>query len=243
MSPRIFIYIIASFGESIYKELIKLRKLQLLKYKIDHYFLFDEDPPIDYVMNKNDVYLKKEDIISHSKINPHMNPFMIQRFLKGLQLIDETQYDYIIRVNISTFININLLLKELENKSRYQFVMAPLISQHISDWEEYKLKISTILSGTCIIMSNDIITNLKNINIYDPILHKHNDDTVISHLIKSYVKHYCNINIYLFESISSLDTTIFDTFSLYRIKNDIDRDYDILHWEYLLKEIDNIDIV
>jgi hypothetical protein len=243
MSPRIFIYIIASFGQPIYKELIKLRKLQLLKYKIDHYFLFDEEPPIDYSMDKNDVYLKKENIISNSKINPHMNPFMIQRFLKGLQLIDETQYDYIIRVNISTFININLLLKELEDKSRYQFVMAPLISHVISDWQEYELKINTTLSGTCIIMSNDIITNLKNINIYDPILHKHNDDTVISHLVKSYIKKYCNINIYVFVSISSLDTTIFDTICLYRIKNDIDRDYDILHWIYLLKEIDNIDIV
>ena len=242
MSPRIFIYIIASFGEPIYKELIKLRKLQLLKYKIDHYFLFDEESPIDYIMDKNDVYLKKEDIISHSKINPHMNPFMIQRFLKGLQLIDESQYDYIIRVNISTFININLLLKELEDKPRYQFVMAPLISQHISDWEEYKSKISIILSGTCIIMSNDIITNLKNININDPILHKHNDDTVISHLLKTYVKHYYNINMYLFESISSLDNTILDTISLYRIKNSIDRDYDILHWEYLLKEIVNIEV-
>jgi len=242
MSPRIFIYIIASFGDPVYNQLIKLRKLQLSKYNIHHYFLFDEEPPVDYTIDANDIYLKKENIESLAKINSHMNPFMIQRFLKGLQLIDEKQYDYIIRVNISTFINIDILLKELEDKARSKFAMSHIIYQNLSEWDEYSIHTLRLFSGTCIIMSSDVISYLKSINIYSEILHKHNDDTVLSHLINQYIKDYSSINLCFLETNICCDELSLKKYFVFRIKNNIDRNYDILHWIFLLKQIDNIEV-
>lgn len=242
MGPRVFIYVIASFGDPVYIELIKLRKLQLSKYNIPHYFLFDEDMPVDYTMDKNDIYLKKEDIMSHADVNPHMNPFMIQRFLKGLQLIDETSYDYIIRVNISTFINIDALLNELEEKPRSQFAMAHIIYQRLSDWKEYSTKDLRLFSGTCLIISKDVASYLKTINIYSDILHKHNDDTVISHILNQYIKEYSNIDLCFLETNICCDEPSLKKFFMFRIKNNMDRNYDILHWIFLLRQIDNIEV-
>jgi hypothetical protein len=236
MSPKVFIFVIASFGDPIYKELILLRKLQFSKYKIPHYFLFDEMS--DYMMDHNDIYLKKEDIESKALVNPNMNPFMIQRFLKGIKLIDENSYDYIIRVNISTFINIPVLLKELD--IRHKFVLGHIMYQNLSEWEEYRDNKLVLFSGTCIIMSNDVITYLKTIDINDIILHKHNDDTVLSHLINKYIDTYSNLNICYLENNVCCQESLLNNYPLFRIKNSVNRKYDILHWRYLLEKIDTI---
>lgn len=238
MSPRIFIFIIASFGDPIYKELILLRKLQLSKYKVPHYFLFDELS--DYSMDMNDIYLEKENIESKAVVNPSMNPFMIQRFLKGIKLIDEKSYDYIIRVNISTFINIPVLLKELG--IRHKFALAHIMYQNLSEWEEYREDKLVLFAGTCVVMSNDVITYLKSIDINDLVLHKHNDDTVLSHLINQYIEKYSKLNICYLENNICCDESLLNTYSLFRIKNSVDRNYDILHWKYLLEKIDNIKV-
>jgi hypothetical protein len=238
MSPKVFIFVIASFGDPVYKELILLRKLQLSKYKIPHYFLFDELS--DYTMDQNDIYIKKENIESKAIVNPNMNPFMIQRFLKGIKLIDEYSYDYIIRVNISTFINIPVLLKELEPRNK--FVLGHIMYQNLSEWDEYCHNKLVLFAGTCIVMSNDVITYLKSIDINNLVLHKHNDDTVLSHLINQYIEKYSKLNIHYLENNICCDESLLNNYSLFRIKNTFDRNYDILHWKYLLEKIDNIKV-
>ena len=267
MPPRVFIFVIASFGDPVYTDLIKLRKLQLKKYNIPHYFLFDENPPSHYVFDNNDIFIEKEtntkyeikipsfekkDMMTPTEFcewstyilrrqNAHMNPFMIQRFLKGLKLIDETQYDYIIRVNISTFININNLMKEIESYPKTKFATAHLIKQKLPDWNIYNNTELVLFSGTCIICTSDTISYLKTIDINSEILSCHNDDTVLSHLLHQYISSYKSLHACFLETNMVCDDKNLDS-PIFRIKNNIDRHYDILHWIYLLKKIDNIDV-
>jgi len=241
MNRKIFIFVIASFGDPVYIDLIRLRKLQFKKYNIPHYFLFDEEPPSTYKFDNNDIYIEKEKNSFKTDINPHMNPYMVQRFLKGLQLIDETSYDYIIRINISTYINFNQLTKEMDSFSKIQFASAHLINQKLPDWNIYIDKELILFSGTCIIFSSDTITYLKKIDIKSEILSKHNDDTVLSHLLSAYINKYNIISVAFLEHNNSY-TDADKNKSIIRIKNNIDRRYDILHWIYLLKDIDDLDI-
>jgi hypothetical protein len=242
MNHKLFVFVIASFGDPIYIDLIKLRKIQFKKYNIPHLFIFDEQPPPNYTFDDNDIYLEKEVIVNYkAPVNPHMNPYMIQRFLKSLKLIDESQYDYIIRVNISTFINYNQLTQQIDSFPKKRFASAHLIYQTLPDWNIYNSKELILFSGLCIIISSDTITYLKTIDINSEILSSHNDDTVLSHLLHEYIDSYRPLHVtYLETNAICTDSQLINP--IIRIKNMFDRRYDILHWINLLNYIDNINI-
>lgn len=243
MEPKIFIFVIASFNEPEYIDFIRLRKLQLQKYGVDHYFLFDDLPPPNYEFDSKDIYIPKEFIENkRADINPHMNPYMVIKFLKGLTKINEKEYDYIIRVNLSTFLNIPKLIVKLQDKPRTNFAMSNIIKQILPDWETYNNTYLILLSGTCMIMSSDIVGKLKTVKLTSPILYMHNDDTVLSHIIVSYDPVIDNEPMYYLHNEKTCPHEIFEKYCVYRIKNDWDRSIDIKHWKYLLKHIDNIEV-
>ena len=107
---KIFVFVIASLENPYYLEMVKLRKFQLKKYFIDYIYLFDDRKDSFYTPEENrDLFFKKP-IESN-----HLNPHMILKFLKGIALIDENKYDFILRVNLSTFINFPLLYSKLND--------------------------------------------------------------------------------------------------------------------------------
>jgi hypothetical protein len=235
---KLFVFVIASFNHPIYIEMIRLRKLQLQKHNIDYCFVFDDDPPIEYQFDDNDIFFKKDKCSNISGVNPHMNPYMIIKFLKAIQTIDESNYDVIIRLNISTYINFEKLIDNLKNKPK-SFVMAYTILQYLDDFLSiYKYKPLTLLSGTCIIMTPDIITFLKSIEFTSEVLSLHNDDTVLSHLIQTkYTQNIHHLNMqFLEEPNQHVDI---DNFIAFRIKCN-DRNNDIQYWK-LLTRINNIE--
>jgi len=259
MSAKIFVFVIASFNKPIYLDLIRYKKMQLIKYNIPHYFVFDDCPPSNYVFDEHDLFFEKDQInlptiyfpeqscvASPSKrVCPSQNPHMIRKFLKALKYINEENYDFIVRTNLSTFINIPKLCKELyEYKNEKCMVLAPIFNQHLPDWEEFNdgKKSFKLFWGTCIMMSTDLIYWLKLIDLQSPILYKHNDDTVLSYILDKilhkthdYFIRVCNTN-------ANINDYELEWTTLYRIYNSNDRSHDIIHWKYLLKNIDNIEI-
>jgi hypothetical protein len=244
MTQNIFIFIIASFNIPQYLEFIKMRKIQLKKYNIPHCFLFDDLPPENYVFDENDLYIPKQIIENNTASHSHMNPYMILRFLKGIQDFDTSNYDYILRVNISTYLNIPKLFEFLKDKEKEKTCMAHLIYQKLPEWDIYNTTELTLFSGTCIIMTKDVIEYLKRIAYNDPVLSKLNDDTVLSNLINKYVKHTHSVPTIFFEHEDKICVNIFydnvKDYCLARIKNEYDRNIDVFCWKYLLKLNDNI---
>ena len=259
MSAKIFVFVIASFNKPIYLDLIRYKKMQLIKYNIPHYFVFDDCPPSDYVFDEHDLFFEKDPVnpptiyfpeqsgvVSPSKrVCPSQNPHMIRKFLKALKYINEEDYDFIVRSNLSTFINIPKLCKELyEHKNEKCMVLAPIINLHLSDWGEFNhgKKLFNLFSGTCIIMTTDLIYWLKLIDLQSSILYKHNDDTVLSYILNKIVRKTHNYFMQACNNNEHVSDYVLQNATLFRIFNYIDRSRDIIHWKYLLKNIDNIEI-
>ncbi len=126
----IFIFVVASFGEPVYYHMIKMRKLQLEKYNIPHRFLFDGPCPSDYSPDENDIFYEKlqepfpiDFTVPYKAINPHM----IIKFLKAIKdtSFDPNKYKFILRLNLSTFINFPLLLNKLSTTPTSRQCLSP----------------------------------------------------------------------------------------------------------------------
>ena len=238
---RIFICIIGSFELPCYVDMIRMRKLQLKKYKIPHIFLFDGSIPNTYILDPNDRWYEKEvppwpvENELNTRTNA-LNPHMILKFLKGVREFDETQYDYIIRVNLSTFINFPKLQKMLDVSKRHHYAGGHCMKFRISDWRPNSYDEFEFISGACMIFSSDVITFFKSFPFTSYILYEHNDDIVLSYLAKLYVNTFNHINMVFLEggiNYDSIENVI------YRIKH-INRDDDIYVWKKLLKSCDDL---
>ena len=228
----IFIFVIASFGDTIYDELIRMRKLQFKKYNIPHMFLYDTVPPENTILDESDIVFQRPSLTHTVNVHPELNPHMTMKFIDGLHRIDERKYKYVVRVNVSTFIDFQELLTML-SKDMYpiKFAAGYLMCIDIPDWSIDHTDPYEFISGTCMIFSSDVIEFLKTMKLDDPLYYTHNDDVIISYLVKKYCNSLAHIN------MSWSDE---DKCCLYRIKNDYDRSDDIKKWSSLLNSIDSI---
>jgi hypothetical protein len=241
---RIFVVIIGSFELPCYRDFIRMRKLQLEKYNIPHLFLFDGEIPDDYILDPQDrVYLKEEPPwpvmnelnTRHGALNPHM----VLKFLKGIREIDDTQYDYILRINLSTFINFPKLINILEIYPKQYFTAGHVMKFQIPDWRPNPHDDLEFIAGTCMVFSSDVVGFFKSIPLKSYILYEHNDDVVLSFLAKLYVNTFVPLHVVFLENYSLVNTINVNTGSIYRIKCQ-DRNYDIKIWKELLKLCDTI---
>ena len=257
---KICMFIIASFDKPIYLESIRFKKKQLAKYGIPHFFVFDDLPPPEYKFDEHDLFFEKDPVNppfhyfpnqffvvnAAKRYIPKQNPHMIRKFLKALNYINENEYDFIVRTNLSTFINIPKLCKELDEYSKEKcMVLAPIVKLHLEDWDIYSKESNNklhLFSGTCIMITPDLISILKMIDLNLPLLYKHCDDTVLSHILNKITK---KTHDYFLMACNDPKTTLaddyhFENVTLFRIFNDTDRQIDLIHWRHLLKHIDGI---
>ncbi len=237
---NIFIFIVASFEEKAYKYFIKMRKLQLAKYNIPHKFLFDGPCPDDYKPDENDVFYDKPQPPFPVPVEnipfPSINPHMIIKFMKAIKNpdFDPNQYKYILRINLSTFINFPKLFDTLPTLPTSKCCAAHSAIIDVGEWPIYRGgKHLRLASGTAQIFTPDFITWFRdNINFDNHDIYQHNDDVVLSHFIKQQ-----NITIHpLTLSYNRKDTNAL----LIRLKSLENRFYDVESWANLLKEVDNI---
>lgn len=179
---NIFVIVIASFDNPYFIDFIKIRKLQFKAQNIPHCFVFEGDCPGTYERDIHDIFVPKVKSKFNTKNEQYLN--MTLKFLKTLQLVDEQQYDYIVRVNISTYLNMNLLSKKLESEPRTNYIGGNTLEFPLSDWSIQPTGNVKFVSGTCMIFSKDIIYKLKQIHYDNPDLETHTDDVVLSYLAK-----------------------------------------------------------
>ena len=242
-SPRIFVIVIGSFELPVYQSFIALRKAQLVKLGIPHMFIYDDMTPPEYPFDpQTDVCIPKAKppypVMNELNSRPNaLNPHMVLKFLKSLQRIDETQYDYILRVNLSTFIHFEALITILKIQPRTKYVGGHMMTFPIADWRLNPVEPTKFISGTCMIFSKDVISMLKTIEYDYYVLYEHNDDLVISYLTNVYTNHLSHVPMVFLENDRRPSREEIHQNALFRVKHYSDRLYDIDIWKYLLTNI------
>uniref|UniRef100_A0A6C0DP79 Methyltransferase FkbM domain-containing protein n=1 Tax=viral metagenome TaxID=1070528 RepID=A0A6C0DP79_9ZZZZ len=229
-TPSYIVLVLASFENPLYEQFLKLRKLQFKHYEIPHLFLYDDTVPEGYTMDEHDLCIPKT--VLEGAFNPELNPSMILKFIQGLRHIKE-KYDYVVRINVSTYFHPPRLLKLLSDAPRTKYAGGMKLSHIISELDTTTP--TTFLSGTCMIFSKDSVEELKQIPPTHPLLDKHNDDVILSKLISAPLTH---IPMFLWEHDAYPSIEECENYTLFRVKHFADRTKDIEHWTFLLSHLD-----
>lgn len=239
-SPSFFVCVIGSFELPVYQDLIALRKAQLKSLGIPYMFIFDDTTPPEYPFDpRTDVCIPKTQppypVSNELNSRPNaLNPHMVLKFLKALQRLDETQYDYILRVNLSTFIHFDILSKFLATTPRVKFAGGYTMSFPITNWRLNPVDPIEFISGTCMVFSKDVISMLKTIEYDYYVLYEHNDDVVLSYLVKLYTQNLYHLPMVFLENDRLPSNHEINTNAIFRVKHYADRGRDIDLWKYLL---------
>jgi len=233
--PKIFIFVVGSFEEKAYRYFIKMRKLQLAKYNIPHRFLFDGPCPEDYTPDVSDVFYDKPQppfAIPVEQIpSPNINPHMIIKFMKAVKdtNFNPSEYDYILRINLSTFINFPKLYEVLPQIPTSRSCAAHTADMH---FDGMPLK---LISGTAQIFTPDFITWFRdNIHFDNPTIYMENDDVILSYFAQEQQLNTITLPL----TYNRQDTTAL----MVRLKAIDNRFFDVQSWAWLLKAVDGLEI-
>jgi hypothetical protein len=246
-TPKVFFFVIAGFETHHYREQIKYRKLQFKKYNIPHCFIFDTDPPETYTPNENDLFLEKLEPIPelHEKTeNNHLNPFIVQKFIRAIKRIDFSAYDYIVRTNISTFVNIPLLLRQIQSFPKHKIAAAHRFRLDLEVFNyNNKNNPFTLFSGTCIVMSKDIVEELKKLHDHSTTFYVHNDDVTLTYHIDRLARIKLNLPLWWCDANDiPCPEDVMSSYPVIRIKHYTNPEVDIRQWKRCLKYVDSIDV-
>ena len=240
----LFVIVIASFEQPVYLEMIKYRKLQLNQYKVPYLFVYDTEPPFGFVCDEHDIILKKSCVPYYiDVIHPELNPHMILKFLKAVHFIT-ISYDYLVRVNLSTFVNFPSLLNMLSYSPKTKFAAGFNICISLPDWCLAKNPKDEIdfISGTFMLFSKDVIDYFKSIPCDSephPLVYTHNDDVILSYFAKEYGVRIQHIPMF----VTNINEQIDLSYLIYRIRHKTEREVnDIGVWKKLLRAFDTIDV-
>lgn len=182
----------------IYDKMFEIQKKYITEFKkfnsnFDFYFIVFNKFQID------DIEIIDESIISIKGVESRMK--ILEKTIKSLEYcFQHKKYDFVIRTNISTIINFKNLYKEINLLPKNEVYTGGHvlnlqwldISSGIFNNRYFGLD---FVSGTCILMSYDVVSNLLDNKLYL----KHNliDDVAIGLFIRDfYPKIYSNVNQY-----------------------------------------------
>ena len=148
-----------------YSILKDLNKTYFDIFKDDIKFFF-----VEYNENINEDVLEVDDFIYIKGLEEPIIPNILIKKIKSMIYIkSKYKFDYIINTNLSSFWNIPVLLSLYNNIPRKKFFGGHVI-------------FNSFITGTGIIISNDLLPILLSINSYN---FGDNEDVVISHFMKS----------------------------------------------------------
>jgi hypothetical protein len=228
---NIIFLIISSKNKSYYQEMKGLTAMYMSKYPNNiNFFFVESDPNIKPEMEiiGNNIFVKNKETYI---------PGIFIKTIKALKYInDNYDYDYLIRTNASSFFNIENMLKYLSNLPKERFAIGFTLNIPIH---------GNFLHGTSIIITKDISYYLY--KYYNKNYLKIEDDVFISLILKSQ-----NITLNILDE-SQIQFLIDDNYDetkpfflkndnilYYRIKNNKDRNIDILYFKFLLLKIYNV---
>jgi hypothetical protein len=234
MAPRIFVFVIGSFEQTCYTEMLQMRRRQLEHLGIPHLFLLDGVKPADFELGPHDLWIDKNPDFDPKAMNPHMTV----KFLKGLRTIDVNSYDYIVRVNASTYIQFSALFSLLVSWPRAAVAGGYLLTQGIS---ALRLDRFQFVSGMCMVFSSDVAQRLQELPLDLDTYKKSYDDVILSFIIKDVVKSWIHVPFVFYTGdILRLPQKVEGPF--HRVRH-TDRDNDSIVWHELLRLGDGLKLI
>ena len=239
MIKKAILLIISSNDNPIYENFRNLHRIYLKNYRpiLKYFFIEFRNFQEDTIIEENDfIYIKGEESI---------NPGMILKTCKAFEYIDKKyNYEFVIRSNLSTVFNIPNLLEYL-----YRI-------PNINSCGGFNYR--SFITGTGIFLSRDIANKIvDNFLIYNII--EYNEDLIISSVLNNLKTPYYNCKqfykwcLIIDEQTENYSEYFyvptkgeFNEFEIpenilqFRIKNCLDRNIDILYFEFILKKIYNI---
>ena len=227
----IIFLIISSKNKSCYQEMKRLTSIYMSKYSYNiNFFFVEADPNIKSQIEiiGNNIFIKDKETYS---------PGIFIKTIKALKYInDNYNYDYLIRTNASSFFNIENMLNYLSIFPKEKYAIGFTLNIP---------KYGNFLHGTSTIITKDISHYLY--QYYNNFDLKIADDVLISLILKS---QNITLNILDESKIQFLIDDIYDeslpklliddNILYYRVKNDKNRDIDILYFNFLLQKIYNV---
>lgn len=217
---NVFVVITGSFNLDIYTEMIQLRIKQLRQRNINFHFLINGEVPPTVDLAKHEY--TNQDFIDYKNDSFSMI-WLVKAFQKVLQdlysKIESEKYDYILRVNASTFVNFDALTLLLDNYLPKENLFA---GRHL--WYE---KTSSFISGTVLILSKDVAKAYAYETDIDLSKLFNAEDVAISQLLtdRYVITDIFDIFSWIIDfssvpSIDELNKRINDNYVFYRVRND-----------------------
>jgi len=221
---KLFVYVFASFNESIYKKMVDIRIEQMRKRKIPFMFLING--PMDYSVDlrEGEYTLDNSEFISGA---PHV-VLHFQRFLQDLYSKPESEkYEYILKMNVSTFVNFEGYYALLDRIPNQRLLAGFYINYPIAN--------GVFLSGTAMTFTKDVAKAFayatKVPDNLSTIWWPHNsEDVVISQSLSNrfpvtdiqfnylWIDHYKTM-----PKVDDFYSTIKDSHVFFRVRNDANR--------------------
>jgi hypothetical protein len=225
-----FVFIVTSRDSPIYEQFDSMRRLQMNSLGIPHKFLINGSLPIGYALQSDEEYFE----------DASFTPGMFMKFYTACKYLDN-YYDFIIRVNSSTFIDFEKFQKKfLNNLPKTGFIGGPIVDNGPINTINKLPK--PFIWGTIILFSKDIINKLiNNLDINHPYIREYNDDVALSYIISETICNtFCQFmtNLILYSQITSENYRIElpEHAFIIRVRNDVDREKnDIFVWKELIK--------
>lgn len=199
--------LVLTYDDPLYNHFDSIKRKYLNSKNADYYFVYNG---VDETKNN----LAERSINYFSNIqHPSGIPIMFEKFLYTLQsgLIDS--YDYIIRVNSSTFINLDVIVDELSRMENNVYM-----GYFDPGWN--------FISGACSIFSADVIKKL--LNSYSTVNCNREDDVVIGEILSRINVQKTFLSRYNIDSLIQLPSNemIVDAIKApqIRIRNDCNRE-------------------
>lgn len=198
-----------------------------------YFGLFEDKIKIFFIELKTDMecdVYEKDDYI-YVKGEESIKPGIYKKTIKSIEYINKHyEYDYLIRTNLSSFWNLNKVLELKPLLPRENFC-GGIINCH------------EFISGTGIMISKDTCHNLVNLGIIES---SDYDDVHISKCLKddlklkfTYVTDFHYTIKYYVDNLSHLSNDD-ENILYYRIKNQNDRNIDVVLFDLLCKHVYNI---
>jgi hypothetical protein len=216
---KYYVFIISSRNDPLYEQFDTIRREQMKALGIQYKFLLNGELPEGYIL-KDDEELFRD---------ASFTPGMFMKFYQACKNLNP-DYDFIIRVNSSTFINFLGLVPFLETLPKEKCrVGYPLTFYH----DKHRL----FIAGYLMIFSRDVINYLINeVSLDQQVIYNSPDDCSLSVVTDEYCQHLIwNFTNYLeFFQEDKLDFTCIKPNTLFfRIKNSDRVTNDLFVWQTL----------
>ena len=178
---RVFFLVVASYDQPVYADMIRMRRAQFERRNIPHLFVLDGPRPD--TLKDDEIYFRRTaemEATAGPKLEKRLAGLLLkfQSATKGF-LTDPayTSFTHVLRINVSTFINIDVFEALLQE--------APERGCYVGTWLfEAADPNPAFLSGTAILFSRDVLEYFASLDLdQHPIAREQSDDIALGGLL------------------------------------------------------------